>query len=221
MKTFKLEKFETFQITGRGTVFTVHRDENDVEGITTQDMVVIPSGKRYLVTGIEMFRNMVGIGKNIGLLVKEIEPVEIKLGNSCGSCIHSNRPKTPRAHAAHYEVAKTERWCFLHNCHITRETTCDDHEGVNRSAKTSFTKLIKYNERQKEVLEVVALMGDKPVFGRDSIFFVKNNWLYRVYGTEPEKLVESKYNYHYSVRSKDSSTDRYLREIREILRKSV
>lgn len=38
--------------------------------------------------------------------------MNLKIGNSCGSCIHSNRPKIPREHAAHYEVAKTERWCY-------------------------------------------------------------------------------------------------------------
>lgn len=146
---------------------------------------------------------------------------EIRMGTSCGSCIHTNRPKKPREYAAHYEIAKTERWCFKHNCHVTRETTCDDHEGVNRGAKTAFTRLSKYNQRQKDVLEVIALMCNQAVYGRDSIFFVKNNWLYRVYGTNPQLIVEKFYNHHYSISSKDSSTDRYLKEIKEILRKSV
>jgi hypothetical protein len=45
---------------------------------------------------------------------------------------------------------------------------------------------------------------------------VKNNWLYRVYGTDLAKFQENS-KFHYSVRSKDSSTDRYLREIKEKL----
>jgi hypothetical protein len=73
--------------------------------------------------------------------------MKLKIGNSCGSCVHTNKPKTPREHAAYYEVAKTERWCFKHNCHVTRETTCDDHEGINRSAKTSFPRIEKFNSR--------------------------------------------------------------------------
>ena len=102
--------------------------------------------------------------------------MEIRLGNCCGSCIHSNRPKTPRDHAAHYEVAKTERWCFKHDCHITRESSCDDHEGVSRAAKTAFTRLIKYNARRKAILELAELMGNKPITTRDYIYFAKNNW---------------------------------------------
>lgn len=145
--------------------------------------------------------------------------MNLRLGNNCGSCIHTNKPKKPREHAAHYEVAKTERWCFKHNCHVSRECTCDDYKGVNRSAKTSFTRVVNFNKRQKEILEVVQLIGDKPVFCRDQIFFVKNGWLYKVYGTEPERLIENNYNHHYSVSSKDGSTDGYLKQIREILMK--
>lgn len=143
--------------------------------------------------------------------------MELKIGNSCGSCIHSNRPKTPREHAAHYEVAKTERWCFKHNCHVTRESTCDDYEGVNRAGKTAFTRVKSYNLRLQYVKEVIALMGDKPVFTKEKIFFVKNNWLYYVYGNDTTKLNASNDYYHYSLRTKDASTTRYLKEIEEKL----
>jgi hypothetical protein len=144
--------------------------------------------------------------------------MELKLGNSCGSCIHSNRPKTPREHAAHYEVAKTERWCFKHNQHITRESSCDDHEGVSRAAKTAFTRLIKYNARRKAILELAELMTNKPVITRDRIYFAKNNWVYYVYGNDLKKLNESNNYYHYSLRSKESSTDRKIKEIKEYLK---
>jgi hypothetical protein len=39
MTTFDLKKYERFQITGNGTVFTVHRDENVVDGIAIGDRV--------------------------------------------------------------------------------------------------------------------------------------------------------------------------------------
>lgn len=143
--------------------------------------------------------------------------MEIKMGKSCGSCIHTNKPKKPREHAAHYETAKTERWCFNHNCHVTRETTCEDHEGVNRGAKTAFTRTKNYNKRQKEVLEVIELIGDKPVFTPDKIFFVKNNWLYYIYGTEPDGLKENPYNHHYPVKTKESSSTRYINLIKDYL----
>lgn len=143
--------------------------------------------------------------------------MEITLGTSCGSCLNSNRPKQPREHAAHYEVAKTERWCFKHDCHVTRESTCDDYEGVNRSGKTAFTRIVKFNERLIKVREVVKLIGDKKIITKDYVFFVKNNWLYYVYGNDLMKVNESNYYMHYPIRSKDSSTDRKLVAIKEIL----
>ena len=79
MKIYQIGIHGTFQITGRGTVFTVHRDENDVEGIEVDSVLqTTDDGKYYSVRGIEMFRNMRGIGKNIGLLVREISEDEIK-----------------------------------------------------------------------------------------------------------------------------------------------
>jgi len=211
MKTFTLKKFETFQITGRGTVFTVHRDENDVEGIARQDVVITPDKKRYVVTGIEMFRNTFGIGKNIGLLVREIKTIELKLGTSCGSCIHTNRPKKPREHAAHYEVAKTERWCFLHNCHVTRETTCDDHEGVNRAAKTAFTRTKNYNERLVLIKEVVELLGGEEIKINDYTFYVENNWLKYYWG------IRMSHTTSYSVSGKQGDMVKFLEQIKEKL----
>lgn len=137
----------------------------------------------------------------------------IRLGNSCGSCIHSNRPKTPDTHAAHYEVAKTERWCFKHSCHITRESTCDDHEGVSRAAKTAFTKLVKYNQRLNRIREVMVLMGDKEVRIGDGTgsktYYVSNNGLKYYYGTNK--------NYEHNLSSKESSTDRKLDEILKVI----
>lgn len=130
--------------------------------------------------------------------------MNLKLGNSCGSCIHSNRPQTPREHAAHYEVAKTERWCFKHNCHTTREATCDDHEGTNRAGKTAFTRVIKYNQRLEKVKKFIEIMGDKEVIVDDRIYYVKDGWLQYKYDRS---------NYEHPIRSKDSSTDRHIKEI--------
>jgi hypothetical protein len=71
---FHLKTYERFEITGKGTVFTVHRDDNDVEGIRNGDMVMPHDGGMYEVRGIEAFKNNFGeTGKNLGLLVKKIE----------------------------------------------------------------------------------------------------------------------------------------------------
>ena len=53
---------------------------------------------------------------------------ELKIANCCGNCKYVSRPKQPSEHEAYYNVAKTERWCYLHNWYITRETVCDDFE---------------------------------------------------------------------------------------------
>ena len=212
---FELRKHDTFQITGKGTVFTVHRGENDVEGIDVDDVVKSPKdGKYYRIRGIEYFKDNFGRnGKNIGLLVIEVpEPkeVELSVGNSCGSCIHTNKPKTPRGHAAHYEVAKTERWCFKHQCHVTRETTCPDHEGVNRGAKTAFTRIKKFNLRAEEVRAVAKLMGTDIVETHSYKFRAVDGWIEYCYKSSYREA-------WYDIRSKESSTDKYMKEIREKL----
>lgn len=68
---YKLKKYDTFQITGRGTVFSLDRFENECEDISKEDTVIGTDGKEYSIRGIEMFRTTFGIGKNIGILVKE------------------------------------------------------------------------------------------------------------------------------------------------------
>lgn len=80
---------------------------------------------------------------------------------------------------------------------------------TSRAAKTSFTKLAKYNERLAKIKEVMTLIGDKQVIladgGATKTFFVRNNRLKYYYGE----------NYEYSISAKESSTDRKLEEIRK------
>lgn len=216
MKTYEIKKFSTFQITGRGTVLTIHKDDHAfVHDISKGDVLFTPEGKRYEVSSIEMFTNMAGIGKNVGVLVTELldDVLNLRMGTSCGSCIHTNRPKKPREHAAHYEVAKTERWCFKHQCHVTRETTCDDYEGVNRAAKTAFTRIKNYNQRALEVRDVVKHMPEGEVEVDDYKYRVSGDWIAYCY--------KSKYGSNeqwYNLRSKEKSTERQLERIREQLK---
>jgi hypothetical protein len=130
--------------------------------------------------------------------------IEIKLGKSCGSCLNSNRPKQPRKHAAHYEVAKTERWCFKHNCHVSRECTCDDYDGVNRSAKTSYSRILKFNKRIELVKEILELINRKEIVYGSYTFFKKDDWLHKRFDNS---------SYTYRVSTKDSSCDKYFPEI--------
>lgn len=131
--------------------------------------------------------------------------MNLKIANSCGSCIHANRPKRPEGHAAHYEVAKTERWCFKHNCHITRETVCDDHEGTTKAAKTAFTRILNFNKRISAVKNLVELMGDKRIKTGSMTYFVKDNWLWYQY--------DSIKGSEYKLSTKTASHDRDMSEI--------
>ncbi len=103
--------------------------------------------------------------------------MNLRLANSCGSCLYSNRPKTPREHAAHYEVAKTERWCYKHNCHITRECTCDDHEGTSRAAKTAYTRINNFNERLRKIKKLIEFIGNDVIIVDERYYYVSNGWL--------------------------------------------
>ena len=132
--------------------------------------------------------------------------MELKMGNSCGSCIHSNRPKAPREHAAHYEVAKTERWCYKHNRHVTRESTCVDHEGVSQAAKTGFSRVSNFNDRIERVKAIVNALGDREIkvsFGAAITFYVEKGWLKYRYNN----FFDEKGN---SVNTKSSTNDKYF-----------
>lgn len=120
--------------------------------------------------------------------------------------MYSNRPKTPRGHAAHYEVAKTERWCYKHNCHIIRESACDKWEGTNRATRGNLTRVNSFNRRIERVRGIVRAMGDKKItikVGTEKTFYVENGWLKYRY----EHFFDKDGN---SVNTKSSSDDRYL-----------
>ena len=78
MIEFKIEKFETFQITGRGTVFVVYRDDlrNNLEDkdVSQGDIVGVPDGTQWEVRDVEHYRGSMNyVSPNIGLLVKQIK----------------------------------------------------------------------------------------------------------------------------------------------------
>ena len=74
--------------------------------------------------------------------------VNISFAKCCGNCMHASKPKKPDTHAAHYDVAKTERWCYLHNIYITRETVCDDFSWETKKGGVPACKrILKFNEK--------------------------------------------------------------------------
>lgn len=74
--------------------------------------------------------------------------VELSCAQCCGNCMHSSRPKKPEDHVAHYDVAKTERWCYKHNFYITRETVCSDFSLESKKGGVPVCKRIfKFNSK--------------------------------------------------------------------------
>jgi hypothetical protein len=71
--THKVINHETFQITGRGTVFVVYRDQLE-NAVSQGDIMEIPDGTKWLVRDIEHYKGSMGyVSPTIGLLVKQIK----------------------------------------------------------------------------------------------------------------------------------------------------
>lgn len=90
--------------------------------------------------------------------------MNLRLANCCGSCKHVNKPKKPEEHAAHYTVAKTERWCFKHGIPTMREALCDDYEFESkRGANPAFKRILKQNEKLNKIIEIKKYMQTKNI----------------------------------------------------------
>lgn len=136
---------------------------------------------------------------------------ELKIAECCGSCVHTSKPKKlDNPHAAHYEVAKTERWCFKHNIHTYREAVCGEHEGYNRGTKSNLNRIKKFNSRLDTIKKIISLIGIDEVLVAGKIFSVeKNKLMYRyenAYEHEPTL---------YNVSSKSAIYDDYFKIILE------
>ena len=87
---------------------------------------------------------------------------ELKFAQCCGNCTHSSRPKKPDDHAAHYDVAKTESWCYLHNQHITRECVCGDFEQDNkRGGVPACKRVFAFNNKLTYYNQIFSSIKDK------------------------------------------------------------
>lgn len=87
---------------------------------------------------------------------------ELKFAQCCGNCIHSSRPKKPNDYAAHYDVAKTERWCYLHSQHITRECVCDSFEQDNkRGGVPACKRVFAFNNKLALYYKILSFVKEK------------------------------------------------------------
>ena len=81
--------------------------------------------------------------------------IKLDFAKCCGNCVHASKPKKLQGHFAHYDVAKTERWCYKHSCYITRETVCDDFEVEQKKGGVPACKrVMKFNEKLKLLREI-------------------------------------------------------------------
>lgn len=139
---------------------------------------------------------------------------DLTFAKCCGNCVHSSRPKKPEDHAAHYDVAKTERWCYKHNCYITRETVCDEFEQDNKKGGVPAAKrILKFNKKLKkynELRDKAQRLGITEVPGSDCIYKLKDNkWYY--------KYTNWSSTTYWSISCKDKDAEKQLKEIEQKL----
>lgn len=107
--------------------------------------------------------------------------MELRIANCCGACKYVNRPKKPEDHAAHYTVAKTERWCYKYGIPVTRETVCDEFElETKRGAYSAFKRILAFNKKLEKIIEVKKWMKEnniEKITHRDYDFSVINDKL--------------------------------------------
>ena len=132
--------------------------------------------------------------------------IELTCGTCCGTCTHSSKPKNPvSTHAAHYDVSKTERWCFKHNQNITRETVCVDYVFDKKSAGArAAARAFSFNNRARAVLALGEKLGDTVVpYGKDMLSvdgpYIICTWY------SGDRMYRHRYG------PKDSNTDRYIK----------
>ena len=90
--------------------------------------------------------------------------MNLRLAECCGSCIHVNRPKKPEDHAAHYSVAKTERWCFKHSIPTMREAVCDSFElEKKKGANPAFKRILSQNKKLQQIIEIKNYMVENKI----------------------------------------------------------
>lgn len=90
--------------------------------------------------------------------------MELRIANCCGACKYVNQPKKYEDHAAHYTVAKTERWCYKHGIPVTRETVCDEFELEDKKgAVPAFKRILAFNRKLEKIIEIKNWMEENNI----------------------------------------------------------
>lgn len=159
----------------------------------------------------------------------------LRIAECCGNCKHVSRPKAPaEPHAAHYNVAKTERWCYKYNRNITRETVCDGFELESKKGGVAACKrAFSFNQKAEEINE---LRDRMKTLGFDYVRRSGNRRL-SIFPDKPyileEEYVTAKFNHYkgemepcdphwenYLVwRPEEKKTKEFIKEMKEALDK--
>lgn len=104
-------------------------------------------------------------------------PENLKIAKCCSTCLYTNdKPKLqPDTHASHYTVAKTERWCTLHQCPTVREGVCDDHEPIDKKGGAPAVK-----RARKQISRLNAINAFKEKIRNNGGEIVTDRHAYRV-----------------------------------------
>ena len=160
-------------------------------------------------------------------------PAELTIAECCGNCVHVSRPKHPDDHMAFYEVAKTERWCYKHNWHITRECVCQDFELESKKGGVPACKrAFAFNKKAQEINELrermkrlgIPYVYEGENYKRYSIdekrpyikteYYSTTRWNSNIGESEP---CEPYWEEYYSYGPKDSDTQKTIKIIKENL----
>lgn len=90
--------------------------------------------------------------------------MELRIANCCGVCKYINQPKKPEDHAAHYTIAKTERWCYKRGIPVTRETVCNEFElETKRGGVPAFKRILSFNKKLEKIIEIKNWMEENNI----------------------------------------------------------
>ena len=158
----------------------------------------------------------------------------LRIAECCGNCKHVSRPKAPdEPHEAHYNVAKTERWCYKYNRYITRETVCDGFElEPKKGGAAACKRAFAFNKKVEEINEIrermkqlnisyvyegenyrrYSIEEERPYIKRE--YYRTTKWNSNIGESEP---CEPYWEEYYSHGPKDSDTQKEIKIIKELL----
>lgn len=110
-----------------------------------------------------------------------MNPPTLEIAKCCGTCVWTNQKKRPQPedHAAHYTVAKTERWCQKFNLPTVREAVCPDWElEPKKGGAPAVKRARRQNERLAAILRLKErLLRDKIAAWEGYKFKIENDYV--------------------------------------------